>query len=368
MKKLLLLCLMSGFALANLHFEKNQKCSECHPAIYAEYQKSQHGNATIYKDAIHGAVYNLHPQRNKKDKYRCAKCHTPTANNLKALLASNNGVMPNNSNETQNEAIACAYCHRITDTVAGKAMNKNIISTDPKKYFANLKSGIKSSFHEIETNKQVFKNGKLCMGCHMHKTNKKGFDVCSTEDDNMDGQNNCITCHMPKVAGAPSVMSKVKEHAYHGFPGLHGDLSLLTKYLGLDISVTDDKKMFTVVVDHKATHSTTLHPLRLAKLEVTVTRGNSTTKMKARKIFKKIGHKGKPTPPWLATEIIHDSRIPAQTKKAFPYAWELQSGDVITAKFGYLLVLPKALKKFDLQDNEEATKFRIINEKSFTVK
>jgi len=39
-----------------------------------------------------------------------------------------------------------------------------------------------------------------------------------------------------------------------------------------------------------------------------------------------------------------------------------------TAKFGYLLVKKPALKKFDLQDNKEAKKFRIIKKKSFTVK
>jgi hypothetical protein len=94
--------------------------------------------------------------------------------------------------------------------------------------------------------------------------------------------------------------------------------------------------------------------------------------MQTRKLVKIIGSaegaSPSPTPPWLATQIIKDTRIPANSTKAYPYAWELKSGDVITAKFGYLLVKPKALKKFDLKDNKEATKFRIIKEQTFTVK
>ena len=101
---------------------------------------------------------------------------------------------------------------------------------------------------------------------------------------------------------------------------------------------------------------------------VTVTRDGDITKMQTRKILKKIGTNNKPSAPWLATQIVHDTRIPANTKIAYPYKWELKSGDVITATFGYYLVKPKALKKFDLQDNKEAAKFRVIKKETFTVK
>ena len=367
---LLISLMLSTSAFAAMHFEKNQKCSECHPKIYEEYQTSQHGNATVFTDPIHAAVYDKHPMKNKMQKYRCAKCHTPTADNMKELLTPNNGVIPDPDNETQNEAVACAYCHRITDVKPGKAMNENVVSKDMRKYFANLESDVKSPFHEIETNVEVFKNGKLCMGCHMHKTNKKGFDVCSTEDDNMDGNNNCITCHMPKVDGAPSTLSKVKKHAFHGFPGLHGDLSLLSKYVTLDFK--HEKENFIVSVDHQATHSSTLHPLRMAKLVVSIKRGEEIIKMEPKKLLKIIGSKAGPspkaTPPWLATDVVKDTRIPANTKKDFKYDFKLQSGDKVTAKFGYHLVKPKALKKFELENNEEAKEFRVIAKETFTVK
>ena len=85
-------------------------------------------------------------------------------------------------------------------------------------------------------------------------------------------------------------------------------------------------------------------------------------------LFKMIGSKGKMGPPWLATEIIQDTRIPANTKREYPYSTEIKSGDIITAKFGYYLVPPNMLKRFNLQDNEEVSKFRVISTKEFTVK
>lgn len=357
-------------AQANMHFEKNKKCSECHPQIFKEYMTSQHANATVFKDPIHGAVYDKHPQKNKKQKYRCGKCHTPTADNLDALLKPKNGVIPDINNETQNEAVACAYCHRISDTLPGKAMNKNVISKEPKKYFGNRKGNAKSEFHEIVTGNKGFQTGKLCMGCHMHKANKKGFDVCSTEDNNMNGKNNCITCHMPKVKGSVSNVTKSKDHTFHGFPGIHGDISKLSKYVTL--SLKDSKNKFSIVVDHRASHASTLHPLRMSKLVVTIKRDGKVIKMKPVNMSKTIGIKtkngSKKTPPWLATKNIADSRIPANTKKSFNFDFVLKSGDVVTAKFGHLLMKPGAAKKFGLQDNKEVKKLRVISKETFKIK
>ena len=368
-----MLCALGAFAFAgNMQFAKNKECAECHPSIYEEYMTSQHAKATIFKDEIHGAVYDIHPQHWKMEKYRCGACHVPTADNLSELLAANNGVVPDPDNETQNEAVACAYCHRIEDTTHGKAFHKNIVSKDEKVYFSNKSNPGQSPFHGVKTNKEIFKDGKMCMGCHARKSNKKGFDVCETDINQKAPKKNCIECHMHKVDGAPSVMSSAKQHTFHGFPGLHGDLTHLSQYIGMDISTQDDNKMFTVTIDHDVPHASILHPLRQGLLKVTVQRGSETIKMETRSLIKVIGSKKgespSPTPPWLATEIIKDTRIPANTSKAYPYAWDLQSGDVITAKFGYLLVKKGAQKKFGLQDNKEATKFRIIKEKSFTVK
>jgi len=366
-KKIIIIVMFSSLAFSNMSFEKNKKCSECHVEIYNEYKASQHANSTVFKDEIHAAVYNRHPQKNRLQKYRCAKCHTPTADNMKELLTVNNGVIPDIKNETQNESVACAYCHRIVDVKPAKAMSENIISKKPKKYFANLEKKHRSKFHTLETHIDIFENGKICMGCHMHKTNNKKFEVCSTENNDMDGKNNCITCHMPKVKGSISNVYKTNTHAYHGFPGIHGEMKkYLSKYVTLDISKLS--KGFKVTIDHRATHSSTLHPVRMSKLVVSVKRGSEVFNLKSVNFFKLIGTKGKVSPPWLATEIVKDSRMGANMKKDFDFDFELKSGDIISAKFGHLLVKTKALKKFGLENSDEAKKFRVIAEKSFKVK
>ena len=372
MKKIVLVSLLfigGVVTAANMHFEKNAKCSSCHPKIYEEYMGSQHGNATIFKDKLHGAVYNKHPQKNKLQKYRCAKCHTPTADNLSELLTPHNGVTPDAKNETQNEAVACAYCHRIEEVKSGKAMSKNIISKEPLSYFSNKEKPGTSPFHKITTKKAIFKDAKLCMGCHTHKANKKGFNVCATGAKDMNAEKNCISCHMPQVEGASSIMSKGTKHRFHGFPGIHGDLKLLSKYVTLDLS--KEKSQFKVSVKHDVTHASSLHPLRMSKLLVSVERDGNVTQMKTEKLFQVIGAEvngtAKPTPPWLATKIIKDSRIDANSKKEYAYAFTLKKGDKVKVKFGHLLMKKKAAKKFGLEANEEANKFRVLSEKTFVI-
>lgn len=367
MKKLLLFCLLSVLALGNMTFTKNKECSSCHPQISEEYETSQHAHATIYKDPIHGAVYAKHPQFNKKQKYRCAKCHTPTADNIDALLTPKNGITPDQSNETQNEAVACAYCHRITDVEHGVAMNKNIISKKEKVYFTKKDKPGTSPFHGLETNKEIFENAKMCSGCHSHKANKKAFNVCSTNFKTEPTDKDCIACHMHKVKGPPNIMSTAKEHTFHGFPGLHGDLSNLSQYVTLEIT-TKGLDSFDIRIKHDVPHESSLHPVRFSQLRVTIKRGDQVLKLKPVNMFKMIGDKGKPTPPWLATELIKNTSLPAHSKKSYAFNKKLEKGDRIIAKFGAMLIMPKALKKFGLEKNEEAKKFRVISEKTYTVK
>ena len=367
MRFILILSMLNAFAFANMHFAKSKECSTCHPTIYEEFEKSQHNKATVFKDPIHAAVYNAHPSKTN-EKYLCGNCHIPTANNLAALVTSKNGVIPDTNNETQNEAISCAFCHRITDVKEGALMDKSIISADEKVYFTRKDNPEAVPFHGLKTNKEIFEDGKLCLGCHAHKGNKNDFQVCITDINPKASKKNCIECHMHKVKGAPSIMSESTEHTYHGFPGLHGDLTNLSQHIDLNITVQEGKKIFDVTVKHNSPHSSLLNPLRFSQLTVSIKRNDEIINMEPQQLFKMIGAKGKMAPPWLATEIIRDTRIPPNTKKTYTYAQKLKSGDIITAKFGYFLVPPHMLKNLKLDDNEEAQKFRVISTRSYTVK
>lgn len=367
MKILFSLSLLCTFVFASSNFAKNEECSTCHPTIYEEFEKSQHNKSTVFKDPIHGAVYNAHPSK-QNGSYLCGNCHTPTADNLAELVSSQNGITPDVNNETQNEAISCAFCHRISDVKEGTLMDRSVISPEEQVYFTRKDNPEDVPFHGLKTNKKVFEDGKLCLGCHAHKGNKNDFQVCITDINPKASKKNCIDCHMHKVKGAPSIMSESTEHTYHGFPGLHGDLSNLSQYIDLNITVQEDKKIFDVTVKHDSPHSSLLNPLRFSQLMVSIKRGEEIINMEPQQLFKMIGAKGKMAPPWLATEIIRDTRIPPNSKKTYTYAQKLQSGDVITAQFGYFLVPPHMLQNLGLDDNEEAKKFRVISTKKITIK
>ena len=137
---------LSAFANDAVHkFAPSSDCKECHPKIYSEYYTSMHSNATPQKDPIHKAVWDVHPKNLKKQQYSCGKCHTPTADNLDKMLKKGEKVLPLKENKTHQEAVSCAYCHRIKDIKLHKKSNTNIITKAEKVYFGTLKNHIACS-------------------------------------------------------------------------------------------------------------------------------------------------------------------------------------------------------------------------------
>jgi len=361
MKKVLILAIFAIFSFGG-NFAPNKDCQKCHPLIYKEYQTSQHANATIFKDPIHKAVWKKHPAK-KKESYNCAKCHTPAADNFKELVKPKNGVMPDPNNHTQEDAVACAYCHRIKEIKEGLQTNTNIISKEPKKYFGTLKDHIKSPYHKIETTNPNFLKGNVCMGCHSHKRNKFGLNVCSTNENREIENANCVSCHMPKVEGSVSILRETKTHTFHGFAGAHAHNDKLKKYI--DIEFLPKLKDFEIAVNSKVPHDLLLHPLRVAFLKVNVIRDGKKVFEKKEIFVRVFGADGKPTPPWLAREVVKDTMIKENEKRVFRYKFELQKGDKIVAVLGYKLVKPPMLKKLGLEKEEIAKKVFILKKEVF---
>lgn len=363
MKKTLIICSLAIAAFANLSFSPNKDCKECHPKIFEEYQTSQHANATIFKDPIHKAVWDKHPAK-KKESYDCAKCHTPAADNFKELVKPKNGVLPDKNNPTQNDAVACAYCHRIKAIKEDLKTNHNIISKESKKYFATLKNHIKSPYHEIETTNPNFLKGNVCMGCHSHKRNKFGLNVCSTNEKREIENANCVSCHMPKVKGSVSTLRETKTHTFHGFPGAHVHTNMLKKYI--DIEFLPHLKGFEVAINSKIPHDFMLHPARVAFAKIVVKRGNKKVFEKTEIFVRVIGANGKPTPPWLAKEVVKDNMIKSNEKRVLKYGFELKKGDKVVVALGYKLVKPPLAKKLGLEKTKIATKPFIFKKEVFT--
>ena len=345
-------------------YAKNHECQACHPKIYEEYSGSVHANATPQKDPIHKAVWDKHPQNIKKQQYSCGKCHTPAADNLDKMLTSGEKALPDANNETHQDAIACAYCHRIKSIELHKHSNTNIMTNTQKNYFGTMKEHLESPFHGIisEGNEHM-QNGNVCIGCHSHRMNKHGLNVCSTNIDNELNAANCVSCHMPKIDGSVSNMHETEQHSFHGFAGSHYHSDMLTSYV--NISLLREIKTFKVNIDNQTSHSLLLHPMRVAVLKVNVKRDDKTTKLKDEIFQRIIGTDAKATMPWLATKDLKNTMIQANEKRVVEYEFKIKKGDEIEVILGWFLVDPKAVKKLGLENIKEATEFKLFKKEIF---
>jgi hypothetical protein len=341
-------------------FTPNQTCKGCHPKIYEEYMTSMHANATIFKDPIHAAVWKKHPKA-KKGAYECAQCHTPAADNIDELIAPN-GIGPDPKNPTQNDAVACAYCHRIKAIEPGEITNKNIIDPTPKKYYGSRKDHIPSPFHAIDTSNPNFLKGNVCMGCHSHKKNRFGLNVCSTNEHGEIDKADCVSCHMPQVPGSVSIYNVHPTHAFHGFAGAHVHHGMLKKYV--DIEFMPHLKGFEIALNSHIPHAFLLHPARAAFVKVFVERDGKKVFEDTKPLVRIIGANGKPTPPWLAREVVKDTMLQANEKRVYKYDFQLQKGDKVTVLLGYRLVKPPLAKKLGITE-EFATKPVIFKRSTF---
>jgi len=356
---------------------ENATCKACHPLIYQEYRNSMHSSASIYKDPIHKAVWDLHPAK-VKGNYNCAKCHTPSDHRLmegKSKLADN-AIQ-------QSEPISCQQCHKIK-SIDKHAKSNNNVMTEKKKYFFsadNQKKGSKiefkeessffglftktsgSPYHDIDYSNEIYYNGDACMGCHSHKQNSKGFTVCDLEVKQGDSKENCISCHMPKVRGPLANQKGHGTHAWHGASIHSGSPKQLSKYIKL--SVEKKRDGFTVSIKNEATHTLFPQPLRLGQLRVEIERDGMAIPLQTHSFARVIGKDGRPAMPWLADTIISDNSIKAHETRKVTYGKPLQKGDQLIVSFGYYLVNPKAAERLNITD-QGATNFIMLKKERFS--
>ena len=359
MKNILFFLLLLNSLIANdkqQHYAPSTDCKSCHTQIYNEFEGSMHQHSTPQRDPIHNAVWSKHPQNIKAQRYGCGKCHTPAANNLNDMKTKGKKALPMMNNETHQAGISCAYCHRIKDIELHKKSNVNIMTTTEKEYFGTLKDHIKSPYHGIITKgNQHMQNGNVCIGCHSHKQNKHGLNVCSTNIDNEMNGLNCVSCHMPKIKGSVSSLHKTATHTFHGFAGSHSNSEMLAKYV--NISVDKKADSFTININNKSSHALLLHPLRTAVLKVDVTHGKYIQKFKDKVFVRVIGKDAKPAMPWAATTTLKDTMIHGNENRQIRYNYSLKKGDTLNITLGWYLVNPKALKKLGLEKETVASQF-----------
>lgn len=369
MKTLIYILALSSILFARTGETDLDSCKKCHPAIYDEFQTSMHKKSSIYEDKIHKAVWDKHPAK-AKNNYKCAKCHTPNAK----------------TEQDSHAGITCISCHTITNVQKHAQANKNVY-TDKQKTFYSAQKGretekveykkatswwgnkttVGSAYHDIDYTNKDYYNGNICMGCHSHKQNSSEFNVCTTSEDGVNtDKDNCITCHMPKVDGSATTVRISKQHAFHGFAGSKVRPDMLKKYVELEFK--QNSNGFEISVENQAPHNFMTHPLRVVQLRATIIRGKKHIPLKTETFVKIIGHDGKPTMPWLATEVVKDTMLKANETRTVKYSDALQSDDVLEVKFGYYLVNQKALKKLNLDGEADLKEFTILKSHDYKIK
>jgi len=389
MRPIALLLTLTFSSLFGLdQFESSKACQKCHPVIYKEHASSMHSNASIFNDPIHKAVWDRHPLKKKK-KYACAKCHTPNDKELINRLKSLQKATPQQNRAQLKEGVSCVSCHNIQSIEKHEKSNKNIITKDKKTLFSarlsekdieDKKFEMKQSFfglvtkksgspyHHIDFTNRLYYNGGVCLGCHSHKENAQHFKVCEMDvkEDSMSNEENCISCHMPKVAGSFTTLTESKTHRYHGFTGSIHKPKMLAKYVKIDFN--REKDGFTITLFNKANHALLLHPLRVGELRVVIIHNGKKVSLEPKKFMRVIGKENHPSAPWLANEVVKDTQIQAKEKRVVHYNKELQSGDRVIVTLGHYIITQEAAKKLGLEENRELTKFKVLKEESFSVK
>ena len=353
---------------------ENTTCKKCHPIIFSEYQSSIHAKASIFKDAVHKAVWDKHPAK-PKNNYKCAKCHTPSDHKLiegKTKLSDNE--------IQQTEPISCVACHTIASVEEHTKANKNKFTKKKKYFFASdeakkgtklvfkeessffgmFKKKVGSPYHDIDYANEGYYNGNACMGCHSHKQNGKGFVICDLEVAQGDSKETCVSCHMPKVQGSIANQVHTGTHASHRASIHNSDVALLAKYIKL--SLEKNANGFDVAIKNEATHTLFPQPLRLNQLRVSIERAGKTIALKTESFAKVIGTNGKPAMPWLADAVISDTSIKAHETRKVSFNETLQKGDAVIMEFGYYVVNPSAAKKLEITD-KSVTEFIILTKK-----
>jgi nitrate reductase cytochrome c-type subunit len=352
-------------------FARNKRCVRCHLDIYKEFKHSKHRHSNILNNPSHKVMWEGNPL-SKEQKYLCAKCHAPAAENIDELISGLKVVTE--GDKSIDDGISCAMCHRIKSIHPTDKGDKYVISKKKRLYYGTRESKQRSDFHKIKTDNPIFKNGDLCLTCHaQHKKQK----LLITDDDKNEKycvfskveeeagkkalnskKENCITCHMPQVEGSFTDRFSTNTHAYHGFAALNPKMENIKKYIDLNLTKKDNS--FEISIYNKSTHELLLHPTRLFKLEIYI----NEKKVKTVE-FKKESQAGVYKPfTWLKNRIIYKNNIPAKSKKTIKVDIKLKPEDKIRAVLGYHTFDPQLAEKIGFKD-KKSLEYKILIDERF---
>ncbi len=369
MKRLfLLVLLLSAYSYAQNKYMDNHSCNECHEKIYEEFQSSYHAKG-YFNDTLHRKIAD----KVSTQKYDCAVCHMPMADNLNDLMIGK--ARPKKSNKTHTDAVSCYFCHTIAYVKNAHKYNVNLKARQAKNYkptlYGRLVNPDDSDKHSSTANPVYGK--KVCMGCHSHKLNENNATIFRAMGKKQDSIG-CIECHMPEVAGGAEKMDKRTRghHASHKFLGIH-DVAFRKK--GVDINISIEKQQLLITLENKMEHPLIIQPARAKYLEIKISRGDAIIWKNYQKdpsedaqgYFAYHFKKGdsKIIIPATATEFsVHN--LEAKEKKQLTYTIPpLQHADKVVVKFMVQLGKSDCAGVVDLSESN-LTKPELIKAVSFT--
>ncbi|MFZ9660099.1 MAG: multiheme c-type cytochrome [Arcobacteraceae bacterium] len=346
---------------------ESKNCAECHDNIYEEHKMSMHHNSSIHKDLFHEAIkYKTTP-----NKYDCAFCHSPAAPNLLDLKTGD--IKPNNRIKEEIDGVSCFYCHQITKVMEAKHQNINFYNYTGGKptFFANIKDPDMNDKHASNSN-EIYKNSQVCMGCHSHKYNSFGIEICNSKNEPKEPTSDCIGCHMPKTSGSPVKVDKKgrSNYATHDFLGIRSN-EMVQK--AVDLQLIKTKKGFDLIIKNKMGHPLILQPMRLKYVQTIVERKGKIIwkNFKISPLEDKVAtftttyknDSGVEVLPPQAKGFLFQNNIGIGKSKIINYEVVLKKGDVITSKWYSLIVRPELAKELGLGDEflkvYEGTKVQI---------
>jgi hypothetical protein len=350
--KIFIFCFLVFKSLTGNYLD-SKSCAECHDNIYEEHKGSMHHLSSIHKDPFHRAV----KEKTTLEKYDCAFCHSPVASNLLAL--KNGEEKPNYKSTEENDGVSCFYCHQITKVMEAKHQNINFYNYSGGKptFFANIKDPDMSDKHDSQSN-EIYQNSRVCMGCHSHKYNSFGVEICNTKSEPIEPQSDCVGCHMPKTNGSPVKVDKKgrSNYATHDFLGIRSN-EMIKKAVELKLIKT--KKGFDLTIKNKMGHPLILQPMRLKYGQTTIERdGNIIWKnFKASPLEDKeatftVTYKndaGVEVLPPQAKGVLFKNNLGANQSKTIHYEFPLQKGDKIITQWYSLIVRPELAKELRLE-------------------
>jgi len=270
MKHLLFHSILALFLLlsslqSNDNYFDNHACSECHEKIYEEYQTSAHSKS-YFTDELHRKIAD----KVSTQKYDCAVCHMPMANNLKELVEGR--ARPDKNNKTHTDGVSCFFCHTIAYVKKAHKHNINIKAKQAKNYKSTLYGRLikPDDSDKHSSSKNPIYGQKVCMGCHSHKLNDNNVTIFRAMSDKQNSIK-CIECHMPEISGGAEKMDKRSRghHASHKFLGIHDKKFRAT---GMDINISNSDNSITIKLTNKMAHPLIIQPSRVKYLVVQVIR------------------------------------------------------------------------------------------------